>query len=163
MSLVLNCQKIKGFSLVEMLVVLIIISGLVVAAITTLSGLKSKEKVDIVAQSIMNDLIQIRSRALTTNQAYRMSFITTTSWRLQRNNSGTWIDDSDVRNMPADTFITSASLTNAGSNLEASARGLYGFVGAASGSPYVTISGVGVSQTRSIHVYIGGAIEKQTP
>ena len=153
----------RGYSLVEMMVVLGIILAITGAFIVTLAGARSKDKVDQVAQLITNDLLQIRSLSLSANVNFRLNFTALTSWRVEKQNGAAWDIYSDTRMMPSDTYLTSASLTNAAANLYATPRGLFSFQGSATGIPYVTITGLGITQTKSLNVYIGGAIEKVTP
>jgi hypothetical protein len=59
--------------------------------------------------------------------------------------------------------MTAASLTNAGTNLNATPRGLYTFLNGALGVPFLTIMALGTSKTKSINVYVGGALEIKSP
>ena len=65
--------------------------------------------------------------------------------------------------MPPDTYLTSATFVNAGSNLSATPRGLFTFANSATGTPYVTVTGLGAPKTKSINVFVGGALELTIP
>jgi len=160
---VFNNRNALGFSLVEIMLTLAIAGGVLALFVMNLSGLKSIDKADQAVQAITTDLLQMRSMALSKNVDYRINFLTTSSWRLERNDLGTWVVVTDTRYMPSQTYLTSATFANAGLNLWATPRGLYTFNNGAIGTPFVTVTGIGVTQTRSLNVYVGGAIEKVTP
>ena len=61
--------------------------------------------------------------------------------------------------MPSDTHLTTTTFANAGSNLQATPRGLFQLVAGAVGTPYVTVETLGYDKTKSIKVDIGGALE----
>jgi Tfp pilus assembly protein FimT len=156
---------VSGLSLVEVVVVLSIIAVLGGIFIGTLLATKTGDFIDRGAQQVYDDLIQIRSRSLTANTDHRLYFLSTKTWKLQSWNatSSTWTDLGDVRQMPPDTYLTSATFANAGSNLSATPRGLFSFANSATGSPYVTVTGLGAPKTKSINVFVGGAIELTIP
>lgn len=150
--------------MIELIVVLVIIATMAGIFIATLSGTRSGDNIDRGAQSIYDDLILIRSRALSANTNHRLNFSSQTSWKIQMYNSTTssWDDVGEVRNMPGDTYLDTASFSNAGSNLVATPRGLFEFNGA-NGRPYVTVTGLGATKTKSVWVEAGGAIALKIP
>jgi Tfp pilus assembly protein FimT len=152
-------------SLTEIVVVLTIVAILAGIFIATLLATKTGDFIDRGAQAIYDDLIQIRSRALSANTDQRISFASTTSWRIQAYNTVTsaWDNVGDIRTMPPDTYLTSATFANAASNLQASPRGLFTFLNSATGAPFVTVTGLGATKTKSIYVYVGGALELKIP
>ena len=161
----LNSQimKKRGFTLIETMLVLAIIGVLGGVFMLSLTGLKGGDSIDRGAQSIYDDLIFIRGRAISANQNHRLNFYSTSAWALQAFNGTTWSNISTNRTMPTSTFLTNTSQANASTNIEATPRGLYSFNNSATGTPYVVISGTGTSKTKSINLYVGGAIELQTP
>ena len=142
-------------TLIEVAIVLSIIAIMAVIFVATLSGTRTGDYIDRGAQQIYDDLILIRSRALSTNANHRLNFASVTSWRIQSFNGTGWDDVGDVRNMPSDTYLASLP----GTNPEATPRGLF----TASGSPYVTVTGLGATKTKSIYISVGGAIDIKIP
>lgn len=145
--------------MIELIVVLVIIGILGTAVVGTLMGSRSSDSIDRATQSIYNDLVFMRMRAVSTNLTHRIRFISTTTWQLESYNSGTatWSAIASPRNMPTSTYATSATYTNAGSNLQAQANGLYSFQGGSTGTPFVTITD-GSAKSKSVVVAVGGAI-----
>lgn len=135
--------------------------------VITMSGLRGKNSIDRAAQQVFDDLLYIRSRAVSSAQTHRLRWISDHEWILEYYNSTlstpAWIQTSTNREMPTNTYLMNGSLSNAGANLESTARGLFQFQNGSTGSPYITIETLGVSKTKSIYVYTGGAIELKTP
>jgi prepilin-type N-terminal cleavage/methylation domain-containing protein len=158
-------KKPNGFSLIEVIVTLVIVAILTTVFVATLAGSKQGDKIDRATQMIYDDLILIRSRAVSTNADHRLSFSSATAWAIQQYNPATtsWVNVGAPRTMPSDTWLTSTAFTNAGSNLAATPRGLFTFASGATGNPYVTIAGFGTSRTKSVNVFLGGALDVQTP
>jgi type II secretory pathway pseudopilin PulG len=157
----------RGISLVEIVVVLTIVAALVGLAIATLSGTKRQDNVDRAAEVVYQDLIQMRSKAISTGKTHRLRWTSDTQWLLELYDdtlsTPAWVQMGPGRQMPSDTYLMSGSLVNAGSNLEATSRGIFQFQNGKTGTPYITIEGLGVSRTKSFYVYTGGAIEIKTP
>jgi prepilin-type N-terminal cleavage/methylation domain-containing protein len=155
----------RGLSLVELVTVLTIVAVLVGIAIATLRGSQTGDYIDRGTQLIYDDLVLIRSRALSTNTDHRLMFLTSATWKVQAYDVATsgWADVGERHEMPTNTYLTSATFTNAGLNLQASPRGLFTFLNGATGSPYVTVTGLGATKTKSLYVFVGGAIEVKTP
>lgn len=158
-------NKSRGFSLVEIAVVLGIIGVLAAVFLTTLQGSRTTDTINSAVQQIYDDLITIRSKSVSTNKNHRINFLSTSTWRIEVYNeaSSTWDVESGVKTMAADTYLTDTSFANAGANLSATPRGLFVFGGSSIGTPYVTVTGLGATNTRSLYVHVGGAIDKQTP
>ena len=154
-----------AFTIVELVVTLAIIGTLAIIAIATLSGLKPEDAVDRAAQSIYEDLILIRSRSVSTNQDHRLNFVSASQWKVESYNASTtvWSQVGDIRNMPSQTNLTTSTFANAGANLTAVPRGLFVFSGSTVGTPYVTITSLGASKTKSLYVDVGGSIDLRTP
>ena len=154
-----------GVTLIEIVIAGIIVAVLTVAFAATWMGSKTADHINRAAQQIYDDLIAIRSRAISVNAVHRLNFINDSQWQLEFYNEGTsaWETyGSTVRSMHSTVNLTAATLTNAAANLEAETSGLYNFQNSATGDPYVTIEGSGYSYTRSIVVAVGGAIEFET-
>jgi prepilin-type N-terminal cleavage/methylation domain-containing protein len=158
-------KPLRGLTLIEIVVVLTIVAVLVTIFVANLAGTKSQDHIGRGIQMVYDDLITIRSRALSTNADHRMNFLSTTQWKIQSYDTvaANWVDVGDERIMPADTYLTSSTFTNAGTNLQAAPRGLFTFLNGATGTPYVTVSGLGAATTKSIYVYVGGALEFKVP
>lgn len=158
-------KKNRGFTLTEIMVVLGIVAILASVFIATLAGSKGADNVDRVVQQIYDDIISMRSKAVSANKNHRINFLSKTSWKTEyyEDTTNTWIQVGEARSMPGDTYLTDSSFTNAGSNLQATPRGLFVFGGTTIGTPYITVNGLGATTTKSLHVYVGGAIDKQTP
>jgi prepilin-type N-terminal cleavage/methylation domain-containing protein len=155
----------RGVSMVELVIALTIVAILAGVFIASIVGLKSSDNIDRVAQQIYNDLLTIRSAAITQNRNQRINFASAGQWRIEAFNAPTnaWIPMGDVRYAPTDTYLTSSSYQNALSNLEATPRGLFQFNSGAIGAPFVVVTGLGTSKTKSINVHVGGEIELRTP
>ncbi len=157
-----NCtKKVRGFTLTEIaltLAIIGIVSGLVIA---TLTGSLSRDDVDRATQGIYDDLIYMRSRAISTNLNHRLNFTADNQWKIESQDATTlvWSAVTDTRKMNTNTNLTSTTYTNAGTNLWATPRGLYSFQGSSSGAPYVTITTLGAGKTKSINVDVGGAVD----
>ena len=136
---------------------LAIIATLAAVMVSNLSGTKSKDSVDRATQQIYDELVYIRSRAISTNANHRINFLTDDTWKVEQFDGSSWVDSSSVKNFPSNTNLTSTTFANAGSNLEATPRGLFELNGA-DGDPFVTFEGLGYSRTKSINVDVGGAI-----
>jgi Tfp pilus assembly protein FimT len=147
----------------EIVIVLVIIATLTSIFIATMMGLRSGDAIDRAAQSVYDDLIYIRSRAVSANQNHRLNFTSTSQWAVQMYNGTAWSSVAPTRTMPGNTFLTNASYTNAGSNVEATPRGLFTFNNNASGRPYVVVTGTGTSKTKTVNVEVGGALEITSP
>jgi prepilin-type N-terminal cleavage/methylation domain-containing protein len=154
-----------GFTIVELVIALVIVAVLTGLVIVTLLGMQQTDDIDRAAQQVYDDLIFMRSRAITVNANHRANFLGTTRWRLEVFNSTTsaWDAVSETRNMPSNVSMTAASLANAGTNLNATPRGLYSFLNGALGVPFLTIMALGTSKTKSINVYVGGALDIKSP
>ncbi len=157
----MNRSLLRGFTLVETMMVVTIIGILAGLTVVTLAGLRNKDALSRATQQIYDDLLLMRGRAVATSKTHRLRFLSDTSWVMEDYDTS-WVATGGTRNMPANTNLMSGSLTNAGSNLEATSRGIFQFQGGATGSPYVSLESRGVSQTKSIYVYTGGAIEIRT-
>ena len=152
----------SGFTLVEIMIVIAIIITLGAIFIVTLAGLGSKDNVDRATQAIYDDLIYIRGRAISTNRVLRLNFSSSSQWKVESQDPTTlvWSQIGDVRKMPGDTYLIPSALTNAGSNLTATPRGIYQFSGTSTiNNPYVTVTSLGATRTKSINVDVGGAID----
>ena len=130
--------KSKGFTMIEVVITLLIVGILTTVFLITMAGSRSQDKVDRAIQSIYNDLLYIRSRAVSVNRDHRMNFTSSSQWKLESFNDviANWEQVGDIRTMPGDTNLTTDAFTNAGSKLEATTRGLYSFNGATS-EPYI--------------------------
>jgi type II secretory pathway pseudopilin PulG len=152
---------------VEVVVVLTIVATLVSLAIITLSGTRSQDSVDRAADTVYQDLIQMRSKAISTTKTHRIRWISDTQWAVEfyddTLSTPAWLQTGPNRQMPNDTYLMSGSFANAGSNLEATSRGIFQFQNGKTGTPYITIEGRGVTRTKSFYVYTGGAVEIRTP
>ncbi|MFH1263025.1 MAG: prepilin-type N-terminal cleavage/methylation domain-containing protein [Pseudomonadota bacterium] len=157
----------RGFSLVEVIVTVTIIAGLLGLGVATLSGLRQRDSLDRASSLVYDDLILIRSKAIAVGKTHRIRWTSETQWVLEYYDDtlfpASWVQFSQNRQMPNDIYLMTESFSNAGSNLEATARGIYQFQNGKTGSPYLTIEGVGVARTKSFYVYTGGAIEIRTP
>ncbi|MFH1018973.1 MAG: type II secretion system protein [Pseudomonadota bacterium] len=153
-----------GFTMVELIIALVIVAILCTVTVVTLSGLQKKDDVDRATQMIYDDLIFIRSQAISLNSDHRINFLSTTQWRIEAYNSATstWNATSATRSMPTNTYLTSDSAANASTNLNATPRGLFTFLNGAQGLPYVSITALGVSKIKNINVAVGGAVEIKT-
>jgi Tfp pilus assembly protein FimT len=158
-----------GFSTVEVIVVMCIVGILAGIFFVTMVGTKTGDHIDRAVQEIYNDLLLIRSRSVSTNRDHRINFTSSTQWNLQSYDStnGNWEAVGETRTMPTDVMLKdgtgAGTLQNAGSNLQSSPRGLFTFLNNAQGEPFVTIKAFGTSKTKSLYVYVGGAIELKTP
>jgi len=156
----------SGFTLTELMLTVVIVGIMGGLTIATVVGMRYKDALTRATQQVYDDLILIRSQAVSTSKTHRIRFISDTSWVLEYYNTDlstpAWVEKSSTRTMPGSTNLMSGSLTNAGSNLESTSRGIFQFQNGATGSPYVSIETQGVTQTKSIYVYTGGAIEIQT-
>jgi type II secretory pathway pseudopilin PulG len=153
---------VRGMTILETVIVLMIVAVLASVMIITLSGMRAKDNVDRGAQSIQDDLLFIRSRAVSTSAMHRLNFTSTIEWKIEMYSAGppeTWTQVGDIRRMPQDTYLTQDTFTNAGVNLRATSRGLFDFLPGATGDPYVTVTGLGATQNKSLNVDVGGAIE----
>ncbi|MCB0308047.1 MAG: type II secretion system protein [Bdellovibrionales bacterium] len=162
----MNRKHTNGFTLTELMVTMVIIGTLCGLLIATILGMRGKDAISNTAQMIYDDLITIRSRAVATARVHRIRFISDTSWVKEyyesTNSPPSWVQMGDIRHMPNDTNLIAGALDNAGGNLESTARGLFQFQNGASGTPYVSLEAKGSTQTKSIYVYTGGAIEIRT-
>lgn len=156
----------SGFTLVEIMMALAIISILAGATIATIAGMRQKDTLTRGTQLIYDDLLLIRAQAVSTAKTHRIRFTSDTSWLLEfydtTLSTPAWVQRGGARNMPGDTNLMTGSLANAGSNLEATGRGLFQFQNNATGTPYISIESRGASQTKSLYVYTGGAVEIRT-
>ena len=152
-----------GFTLVEVIITLAILGVLAGIFVGALRGLQSGDSIDRGATLIYNDLLIIRSRALSTNQNHRLNFSSKYAWAIEYYDDATtsWVQSGGNRTMPTDTYLTDSSFTNAGANLYATPRGLFEFQGITVGTPYVKVTGLGASRFKSIYVDVGGAISIQ--
>ncbi|MFH1262612.1 MAG: prepilin-type N-terminal cleavage/methylation domain-containing protein [Pseudomonadota bacterium] len=153
-------NRLRGVTLVEVVVVLTIVAVLLTVFIATLRGTESGDYISRGTQQIYDDLILIRSRALSTNADHRMTFQNVTSWKIQQydTDTATWTDIGDIRNMPSDTYL--AALPSI--VITATPRGMF-LNALGSSSAFVTITGLGAARTKSIYIFPGGAIELKTP
>jgi prepilin-type N-terminal cleavage/methylation domain-containing protein len=154
----------KGFTIFELLITLAIVGILTGTFVATWMGSKATDEIDRTAQRIYDDLVYMRSRAISVNQLHRMNFTSDSSWQLEEYDevATTWSIVDEVRNMHPDINLTSITFANAGANLEAATSGLYAFQGSAVGTPFVTLESSSSSNTKSIIVAVGGALEFQT-
>ena len=155
----------RGFTMIEILIVVAIIVLLAGLTIATILGMQHSDDISRGAQQIYDDLITIRSRAITMNTNHRINFLSTSQWRLEAYNSTTtnWDVVSDLRRMPLNTYLTNESYNNALTNLNATPRGLFNFLNGKSGEPFVTIMAMGTSNVKLVNVYVGGAVEIKNP
>jgi prepilin-type N-terminal cleavage/methylation domain-containing protein len=151
----------RGFTLVEIMISLVIVVLMSAAFFVTFTGLTATDEIDRAAASLQEDLLLARSRAISSSVNQRISFLSTTQWRLQQydDSAGTWVSFGNVRTMPLDTMLTDASYSNAMSNLVATPRGLYDLQGGATGEPYATVRSTKSTKMKSLNVAVGGAIE----
>jgi prepilin-type N-terminal cleavage/methylation domain-containing protein len=158
---------VKGFSLVETIVALVIVGVLAGIGVVSIVAMRKQDSVDRASGQVQQDLLTIRSQAIASGKLHRLRWISDTQWVLERYDdtlaTPAWVQTGDIHRMPNDIYLMSGSLANAGSNLEATPRGTYQFQNGKTGTPYLTIEGVGVSRTKSFYVYTGGAIEIRTP
>jgi Tfp pilus assembly protein FimT len=160
----------RGISLIEIVVSLVIVAVLTTVFIITLSGLKAGDNIDRATQSVQDDVVFVRSRAVSTNRNHRIRFTSTTAWVIEANVVGTsnWEQVGDVRQMPLDTYLDDNtwqnSLNNGTWEIEATPRGLFQMEGGtqAISEPYVTVTALGASRTKSLTVAVGGAISIDT-
>ncbi len=161
-----------AFTLVEVVVTMTIIAILAAIVVATLAGLRQGDSIDRAVQAVYSDLILIRSRSVSTNQDHRLNFLSTSQWKIESYDSATstWSQVSQIRNMPSDTNLIggptgtgAGTIGNAGANLSAVPRGLFILAGTSVGTPYVMISALGTSKTKSIYVDVGGSVEIRTP
>ena len=153
----------SAFTLVEVIVVMAIIAVVASVFIVTLAGLKKTDQIDRTSQQIYDDLIYIRSRAVSTNLNHRLNFYSTTAWALEAYNGSTWSNIATNRQMTTNVWLANNTQTTASTNVEATPRGLFTLNNGITGQPYVTVGGMGTSKLKSIWVHVGGAIEFRTP
>lgn len=150
---------LKGVTLVELMVALGIVATLAVLFVTNFTGLRQRDNISKAGQMLLDDILYIRSRSISTNSVHRISFTSNSQWRIEQGNgAGTWTVVSDVRRMPPDTNLTSTIYPAKATGLEATSRGLFN-LNSLSGVPFYTIESLGVSGTKSINIDVGGAIE----
>ncbi|HLG20767.1 MAG TPA: GspH/FimT family protein [Bdellovibrionota bacterium] len=153
-----------GMSLIEIIIVMVIVAALASVFIITMLGSKSGDSVDRATQAIHDDIVLIRSRAISTNRVHRISFSSSSDWTVGANITGTanWEQVGDVNRMPVDTYLDNATWTTAlgtGAKwLESTPRGLFQFSSGAIPAPYVIVTGLGATRTKTITVDVGGAI-----
>jgi Tfp pilus assembly protein FimT len=148
-----------GFTIIEIIIALFIVVMLTGFFLYGIIGMRSSDKVDRGAQLVYNDIIYIRSRAISTNLTYRINFTSTTDWQVQVYDDGTATWNLDKSNsMPADAWLTADALTNAADNLEATPNGLFVFQDSMVGEPYITVGATGESKTKAIEIFVGGAV-----
>jgi len=152
-----------GFTIVEIMLSVTIAGILALSFMGAIVGLKSRDNIDRATTQIMNDVLMIRSRAISTGQSHRIRFQNSTSWLIERFDAAitpnAWVVASEVRYLPRQTSLMAGSFENAASNLEASSRGVYVFQNSGNGSPYVSIEATGETKTKSLHISVGGAVE----
>ncbi|MCB1197757.1 MAG: type II secretion system protein [Bdellovibrionota bacterium] len=149
-----------AFSLVEVLISLVIIGILAAVYVGVFTGLSGDDKVDRIAQLIFNDLVNIRTKSLSYSKDYRINFVSDDSWTVEYYDDDTtsWVQEGETRLMDTETYLTSSSYANAGSNLQSTPRGLFEFQSGASGNPYVTVTRDGSNKVKSLYVAVGGSI-----
>ncbi|MEZ4705474.1 MAG: hypothetical protein R3A11_09855 [Bdellovibrionota bacterium] len=147
--------------MIELLVVMIAITVVLGGTMMTLSKLEEKDDLDQAAQLISNDLLFIRSKSVSSITEYRLNFTSKTQWQVEfyDDASGSWVVHGSLREMPVGIGLTDESLTNVGSNLVATPRGIFEFQNGADGDPFMILE----SSTKNVSISVdtGGAIEKK--
>lgn len=127
----------SGFSLVELLIVIALISIMMAIAIPTYMGQLPKRHVNGTARDIAAKLMLARLKAVQNNRSHGVAFTfgSVDSYRVVRLSGGSWLNEGVGSDSYADVNVSSASCAN--NRTEFYQNGTAGGCGTVSGSPIV--------------------------
>jgi len=152
-------KKNYGFTLIELVVTLVIVSFLVAVTVMTIAGTMPRYKLSRGIRTVFNNMLMAKSKAVTLNKTYRMNVLSSTTFKLQYDDAGSWIDDGGIQTLPPDIEISTDPMdyvANCGANLEFTSRGILNVLGGAQTDPYIILRNTLTNQEKSITVNIGG-------
>lgn len=158
-------KNIKGYTLIELIVTMIIIALVTTVAIVTISGIMPTYKLSRATRSVYNNMVMAKSKAVSLNRTYRLNFLSATSFKLQWQNTSVfpivWEDEGDVTLFPSDIEIATSPIDyfiNAGTNLMLNSRGMLDIPGGVTIDPFIVLRNTVTGEEKSITVNYGGNI-----
>jgi len=161
-------NKKLGFTTIELIVTLVIVSTLLTVAVMSIIGIMPTYKLSRGARMIFNTMLSAKSKSVSLNKTYRFFCINETQFKLQwRDESNTWHDDTAVLTLPADIAISTSPFdyfSNCNpdgndSNINFTSRGVIGRFNSARLDPFLVITHQHSGEEKSVTVSIGGNIK----
>ncbi len=115
----------EGFTLVEMIVTIALMTILLSMATGALSYYFAGRSLDVATRELTSDIREAQALAVSSGSTYRILFYTDDSYQLQRRQSGDWVDVEDPRQLPSSVHYDQTSSPSFGGDrvLDFYARG----------------------------------------
>lgn len=154
-----NLKNRRGFTLLEIIIGMVVIGILATAGTVTLTGLLQRNSLQKGTDMLRNDVIFMRSRAVSILKTHRLTLLSNSSYVVEQYDSAaaTWSYVTLVRNLPVNVVIRAYDVTNKASSLEFPSNGLPNFNGKAA-DPFYTVIYTLTDERKGIYIEPGGAI-----
>ena len=153
-------RRLGGFTVIELVVALAISALLISLGTFSLMSLIQKENLSKGTDMLKQDILAMRSRAVSILKVHRLYIRSNTTYVIQECDDLTCaspIEITAVRNLPSDIKIRSYDVANKATKLQFKTNGLPEF-NSASSTPFVTLYDSVTDERKGIIVQTGGAV-----
>jgi prepilin-type N-terminal cleavage/methylation domain-containing protein len=153
-------RRFGGFTIIELIVALGITAILLSLGTISIMSLLQKENLAKGTDMMKQDILAMRSRAVSVLKVHRLIFESDRTYRVQECDDidcASPEDITELRHLPSDIRIRNFDLTNKPKHLQFKTNGLPEFNGA-SASPFVTLYNATTDARKGITVQTGGAV-----